>query len=487
MPGPRDRPRAPDAPDQTPRGNDRDRPAAQSVDRSGGGDSPGAADRVQRQDRGSPTADDRRMRQALESFPPGHPSSPYLADGRRRPPEPNLRSMRDYEFKPPPEYAAEYSYTSYRDDGSDYESWSDRDGGDDVRGESRADRGRGDDVRTESRVESETKGEGGAGDRREYGTAEGRLDDGAVVDGREYREGERREDVRYPDERRPAGASSGRAESRRPENVGRDDGSGSYDTPRDPEDKHFSYWTEVPRFMRMWGEHEDRWPMHEQPAARVDRSRDPDGSWRSDSNLFLSPDAHARTKDAINDVHKAEKPTTEQIHKIGHQNPYNGRLVGLDFRLKGDDRLKEKVAETLRDNPGATPSEVVPAVPDAIRYTFCLDSKSYTAGYWDIKRRLEESGYRMYSSRNSWEAAEYKGINTRWITPQNQRFEIQFHTRESHHAKQEVTHKAYERIRNPLTSRSEIKKLRAFQREVSSWIPVPEGATGIPDYKREGF
>jgi hypothetical protein len=64
---------------------------------------------------------------------------------------------------------------------------------------------------------------------------------------------------------------------------------------------------------------------------------------------------------------------------------------------------------------------------------------------------------------------------------------LQFHTPESYHAKQEVTHKAYERARNPLTSRNELEELKAFQREVSSWIPVPKGATDIPAYRRRGF
>ena len=44
---------------------------------------------------------------------------------------------------------------------------------------------------------------------------------------------------------------------------------------------------------------------------------------------------------------------------------------------------------------------------------------------------------------------EYKGINTRWVTQEGQRFEVQFHTSESFHAKQNVTHDAYERLRNP--------------------------------------
>jgi hypothetical protein len=92
----------------------------------------------------------------------------------------------------------------------------------------------------------------------------------------------------------------------------------------------------------------------------------------------------------------------------------------------------------------------------------------------------------MYLSKNSWKDQEYKGINTRWVTPDGERFELQFHTPESYHAKQEVTHQAYERARNPLTSKKELQELKAFQREVSSWIPVPTGAPDIPAYRRKG-
>ena len=65
---------------------------------------------------------------------------------------------------------------------------------------------------------------------------------------------------------------------------------------------------------------------------------------------------------------------------------------------------------------------------------------------------------------------------------------MQFHTPESFHAKQNITHDSYERIRNPMTSRCEsYVNCEAFQREVSSAIEIPEAATEIPDYKKEGF
>jgi hypothetical protein len=64
---------------------------------------------------------------------------------------------------------------------------------------------------------------------------------------------------------------------------------------------------------------------------------------------------------------------------------------------------------------------------------------------------------------------------------------VQFHTPDSFHAKHQVTHLAYERIRDPTTNRAELRELHAFQREVSSWIQVPDGAADIPDYEKEGF
>jgi hypothetical protein len=93
----------------------------------------------------------------------------------------------------------------------------------------------------------------------------------------------------------------------------------------------------------------------------------------------------------------------------------------------------------------------------------------------------------MYYSKNSWTNPEYKGINTRWVTADGQRFEVQFHTPESFHAKHEVTHQAYERLRGTQAVRSERAELHEFQREVSSWIPVPERVMEILDYKKEGF
>jgi hypothetical protein len=247
-----------------------------------------------------------------------------------------------------------------------------------------------------------------------------------------------------------------------------------------------NYWSEVPRFLRAWVDHVRRWPA-ELVTAVVDRSRDPEGSWRGDGNQYLDPERHAQSNDVIAGVRRAEKKLTEHVREVERDNTCSGWLEGLEYRLKGEDRLKEKIAEKIEHEPNRTPAEVARQTSDAIRYTFCFEPASYTDGYRDVKQRLEARECRMVYSKNHWlDDPEYKGINTRWVTFEGQRFEVQFHTPESYHAKQEVTHGSYERLRNPLTQDDERQELRSYQREVCRWIAVPDGATNIADYLWRG-
>jgi hypothetical protein len=246
------------------------------------------------------------------------------------------------------------------------------------------------------------------------------------------------------------------------------------------------YWDEVPRFLQTRDKLEQRWPKAR--GATVDRSADPAGSYRSDGDHYLNPERHAQAIEAVGRVREAEPTISEDVCTTEQENKHGGWLEGFEHRIKGEDRLKEKIAEGLATiGPDAPPEEILAQVPDAIRYTFCVRPETYTQAYHDIKVRMESRGYEMYQVKNSWADVEYKGINTRWVTPDGQRFEVQFHTPESFHAKQYITHGAYERIRNPLTSDAERAELEEFQREVSLWIQAPDGTAGILDFKKEGF
>jgi hypothetical protein len=463
-------------------------------------DTPSPADREPRPDRPASAENQRRTR-ALEALPPGHPSSPYQADGSRRPAEPSLRSL---ELPIPDEIAEEWGMVpssqnkgaSDRGNSGDWASnWNEWGAGtgepagtDGGHSQERGGNAHGQDGNTgwESWDDNPGGDDGNGGRDYDADGASSKADDAAwsisELTGENHGQAGETGDGFVPAVRGKHGTAdntTGRA---------RDDNAQTADAVPPPEAIHRYYWTEVPRFKSMWGNHESSWPKESQPAAKIDRSGDPPGSWRTDSNLLLSPEKHDRTKEAISEVHGVESHVTEDLRQIKDESPHSAELVGLEFRRKGEDRLKEKVAEVLSAaGPDATPQEVVNAVPDAIRYTFRFSKEDYTSGYQDISRRMEERGYELHYNKNHWEDSGYKGINTRWLTPQGQRFEVQFHTPESYHAKQEVTHEAYERIRNPLTTDEERLALDTFQAEVCSWIPAPAEATTISDIPKKGY
>ena len=162
------------------------------------------------------------------------------------------------------------------------------------------------------------------------------------------------------------------------------------------------------------------------------------------------------------------------MRAIESQDP-DRHLIGFDDRLKGRDRIKEKVYDTMKEL-SRSPEDAVSIVPDAIRYTFQYRETRYTQGVWADIGRLKEQGFELHNLRNAWSDDQYKGINSQWIEPDSgQRFEVQFHTRISFEAKQ-LTHDAYERLRTHQADKFEQMVLEAFQKKVSAEVPVPPGA-----------
>ena len=180
-------------------------------------------------------------------------------------------------------------------------------------------------------------------------------------------------------------------------------------------------------------------------------------------------------------VREIERGTvTPAMKRIEAEDPER-HLAGLENSLKGRDRLTEKAANHLKSNPELSYDQAVSKVKDAIRYTFVYSDDHYSEGVQADTGRLA-ARFELIDLRNSWPAAEYKGINTRWRVPESRQiFEVQFHTYASFEAKQ-FTHGAYEKIRDAATLRDERDKLQEFQRQVSADIPVPRDVGNIQDY-----
>jgi hypothetical protein len=216
----------------------------------------------------------------------------------------------------------------------------------------------------------------------------------------------------------------------------------------------------------LWTEYQRKWPPEERPP---DRSRP------------LDPADNAQVDAECDRIANREKERiSPALRAIETQDP-NRHLTGFDHRLKSRDRIKEKVQGTIKDFD-RSPEQAVSLVPDAVRYTFQYWEARYTQGVWADIGRLKDAGFELHKLKNSWADDQYKGINSQWVEPDTgQRFEVQFHTRISFEAKQ-LTHGAYERIRTRQPDKFEQMVLEAFQNKVTAEVPIPPGATDIPDY-----
>ncbi len=211
-------------------------------------------------------------------------------------------------------------------------------------------------------------------------------------------------------------------------------------------------WAEaVPRLRDAWAEHQRQYPERGRAAPHTHA----DNSWTSGEIRRLTPDQNTKATKACGDIHEeGERVILPAMQRIEAADP-GRRLTGLEHMRKGVDRLKEKIAERLRYHPDLPPRQAVAAIPDAVRFTFEYSESHYSRGVLADVERLKEAGYELLKLKNLWAKDQYKGINSQWLRPETGlRFEVQFHTPESREAK-ELTHKAYERLRDPQTSKAE--------------------------------
>jgi hypothetical protein len=204
----------------------------------------------------------------------------------------------------------------------------------------------------------------------------------------------------------------------------------------------------------------------------------PDGSWEGPQGLRLSPEENAATGQFMDRALATEPRITEAIQaaadRAGH-----GKLNGLEYRLKGEDSLKRKVATALLEDARLTPERALANIKDSLRYTVEVPTRKYSHGVQQAVDELRGQGFENVTFKNTWEGSGYKGINSTWRDPSTgQIFEVQFHTPESFVAKMD-THALYEKGRLPGISRDEYAALQAAQNDLFDRVPVPHGVDSI--------
>jgi len=240
----------------------------------------------------------------------------------------------------------------------------------------------------------------------------------------------------------------------------------------------------LPRLRAAWDDHKERYPERTRAVPRTAA----DGSWTAGEHRRLNPEQNAEATKAHADLaDEAGQHILPALRRLEAADP-DRQLAGLEHMVKGEDRLKEKLADAWSGRPGLSAREVLSMIPDAVRSTLTYRSERYADGVLTDIDRLKAEGFELLKLKNLWHADQYKGVNSQWLRPgTGTRFEMQFHTPESLEAK-ELTHEAYERIRSnaalPVDEQDldEDRDLENFQRHVNAQVAIPPGTGRIKDF-----
>jgi hypothetical protein len=246
-------------------------------------------------------------------------------------------------------------------------------------------------------------------------------------------------------------------------------------------------WAEAaPELLASWRMLQEKYGYEERPEPTPQADG---GSWRGKGGRTLDAARNAEVDRGYARIREVgENVIVPAILRVAAEDPTRA-LAGFDRRIKGADRLKEKVADEMRSTPGMTSAQALGAIADVVRFTFTYGERAYTAGVRKDVERLEAAGFTQVERRNTWSSEQYKGINTRWREPESGvTFEVQFHTEASLEAK-ELTHEAYERIRSiddeTTETIREAAELKEFQRQVTGTVPIPPGVMEYENYRPE--
>jgi hypothetical protein len=242
----------------------------------------------------------------------------------------------------------------------------------------------------------------------------------------------------------------------------------------------------VPELRGIWEKIKARYGYKERS---VSVAQPTDGSWCGEGGRKLDSAQNSEVDRGYERIREVGEHTIiPGLRAVEAEDPAR-HLAGFDHRFKGLDRLKEKVADLLEPPSKLTATDALYAVSDAVRSTYMYQEAGYAHGVLEDIERLKSRGFELDKLKNTWASDQYKGVNAQWIDPASEvRFEVQFHTRASLEAK-ELSHKAYERIRNinepTLEGDLEAGELQWLQSRVNAKVPIPPNVSVIEDYRRE--
>ena len=179
----------------------------------------------------------------------------------------------------------------------------------------------------------------------------------------------------------------------------------------------------------------------------------------------------------VSKAKEIEPKITKDLNEIVEAN--GGKLEGLDFRLKSEGSLSRKLESEMLETKKSL-EEVSNKMYDVVRYTSVSDNDNFTDHYNKVKADLESKGYEVVRVKNSMadNEASYRGVNTVVQNSDGQKFELQFHTKQSLEIK-EINHKLYEEQRLDTTSERRKEELDFIMLTNAQGLIVPINAESI--------
>lgn len=147
-----------------------------------------------------------------------------------------------------------------------------------------------------------------------------------------------------------------------------------------------------------------------------------------------------------------------------------GTLHKFEHRLKSPG----STYEAMHCRPGDECR--IGALNDLVRYTALFEVKNYMRDTMRVINGLTSKGYRLHALWNAWtdRGYPYNGINTVMLSPEGQRFELQFHTAQGA-AINDQTHEMYEQRRLQPKGSPEYRRILREQFALADKTVIPEG------------
>lgn len=148
-----------------------------------------------------------------------------------------------------------------------------------------------------------------------------------------------------------------------------------------------------------------------------------------------------------------EKQITDSIETFNKKHKLI--MVGEKFAVKQPASYDRKINEIMQEK-NIDEKTAMELCNDVVRYTSITGGKNLVSKTTKMLKDLMNEGYEVLELKNTWlsEGNPYKGINIKLVSPDNVKFELQFHTAQSYDMKERKQHKYYEEWRLPTTSES---------------------------------